>query len=122
MSNKPARPSASPSASARPNPGNVNLGPNPTVFWVLKYTEDNFQRILKTVLESRTPVPKNFDEPRKKPLKARAPDVYRSKSHIDCYNFIEQCKDHFVMFEPRDLNQVFFAATYLNDQALFHLQ
>ena len=51
---------------------------------VAKYTEENLQKILRTVLEARTPP---SDGPRKKPLKARSPDVYRSKSHIECYNF-----------------------------------
>ena len=65
-----------------------------------KYSEDDLQRILKTLLEARVPalapvlalapalalVPIVAEAPREK-LKARSPDVYRGKSHMDCYNF-----------------------------------
>ena len=73
---------------------------------VLKYSEDDLQRILKVVLEAKAPVPAPVpfsapvpapapalvlapivtEAPRKK-LKARSLDVYREKSHMDCYNF-----------------------------------
>ena len=59
-----------------------------------KYSEDDLQRILKTVLEARAPAsaPAPFPVPvvsevSRKKLKARSPDVYHGKSHIDCYNF-----------------------------------
>ena len=53
---------------------------------VAKYTEEDLQRILRTVLEARAPP---SDGAREKPLKARSPDVYRGKSHMECYNFCQ---------------------------------
>ena len=62
---------------------------------VFKYSEDNLQQIFKTVLEvhalapalAPAPTLAASEEPRDKLLKARSPDVYCKKPHIDCYNF-----------------------------------
>ena len=55
---------------------------------VPKYSEDDLQRILKAVLEAQAPAPATApatsEETQNKPLKARSPDVYRGKSHMDC--------------------------------------
>lgn len=89
-------PSAPPGPSPGPSAGPSSQGPTPAASSVPKYTENDLQRILKTVLESRTPAaPRDSDEKRQRPLKARAPDVYKGKSHMDCYDFIQQCEDHF---------------------------
>ena len=32
---------------------------------------------------------------RKQFLKAKVPDVYYKKLHIDCYQICQKCKDHF---------------------------
>ena len=61
---------------------------------ISKYSEDDLQRILKAVLEAWAPVPAPVpafvisEVPRKK-LKARYPNVYRGKSHMDYYNFCQ---------------------------------
>lgn len=49
-----------------------------------KYTEDDLQRIVRAVLEAQVLA---YNEPRKKLLKTRFPDVYCSKSHMEYYNF-----------------------------------
>ena len=56
----------------------VNLSAEPPV---AKYIEEDLQRIFRTILEAQAPL---SDGPRKKPLKARLPDVYYGKSHIEC--------------------------------------
>lgn len=71
------------------------------------------------VLESKTPIPKNFDIFRKRPFKARTLDVYKDKSQIDYYNFNQHCKDHFAMSRARSLNQLLFAAIFFKQPALF---
>lgn len=71
------------------------------------------------VLESKTPALRNFDESRKRLLKARAPDICGSKFHIDYYNFIQQCEDYFATSEAKSVNKVSFTAIFLKDQALF---
>ena len=53
---------------------------------VAKYTEEDLQKILRTVLKARAP---SSDGPHEKPLKARLPDVYCDQSHIECYNFYQ---------------------------------
>lgn len=99
-----------------------NLAPIPATLQVLKYTKNNLEQIFKTVLESRTPALKKFDKPQEKPLKAKVPDVYRSKFYKDYYNFFQQYKNHFTMSGARGLNQVAFIATFFKQQALFRQQ
>ena len=60
----------------------------------VKYSKTDFQQILRTVLETRPPAPTPqllvfSDGPYKKPLKARFSELYRGKTHIECYNFIQ---------------------------------
>ena len=61
---------------------------------VVRYLEDDLQRILRTVLDSRplalVPAPAaapHYEGPRERPLKARFPDIYWGKTHLECYNF-----------------------------------
>ena len=57
-----------------------------------KYSKDNLQQILQAVLEAQAPAPAPapafvvFEVPREK-LKVCSLDLYRGKSHMDCYNF-----------------------------------
>ena len=85
-----------------------------------KYTEEDLQRILKTVLEARAPT--TFEEPRDKPLKARSPDVYRGNSHMECYNFCQQCEDYFATAGARRAKQISFATSFFQNQISFHWQ
>ena len=75
-----------------------------TITNILKYSKDDMQQILKTVMEAWHPAPTLVlapvpapapalalivaETPREK-LKARFPDVYLGKSHMDCYNFCQ---------------------------------
>ena len=83
---------------------------------VAKYTEEDLQRILRMVLEARAPP---SDGARKKPLKARSPDVYRGKSHMECYNFCQQYEDHFATAGAKGPNRIMFAAFFLRDHINF---
>ena len=47
---------------------------------IAKYIEEDLQKILKIVLKAQT-LPSNG--PREKPLKARSPNVYCGKSHME---------------------------------------
>ena len=61
---------------------------------VLKYSKNDLQKIFKAVLEAQAPASTPAlasvvsEVPREK-LKARSLDVYRGKSHMDCYNFCQ---------------------------------
>ena len=62
-----------------------------TTLTVFKYTEKDLQQIFKTVLEAQAPI--TSKKPWDKSLKARFPDVYHKKSHIEYYNFCQQYED-----------------------------
>lgn len=64
---------------------------------VLMYSKKNIQYILQMFLA--TPKPRDFKELRERFCKSRQPDVYRSKFHIEYYNFMEQYKDYFATSE-----------------------
>ena len=77
---------------------------------VANYTKEDLQKILRTVLEAQAPP---FDVSREKPLKAKLPNVYCGKFHMECYNFCQQCEDHFATARVKGPNRIFFAASFL---------
>ena len=86
-----------------------------------KYSAKHLQKILKTILEAKAPAhqPESLCE---KLLKGQAPDLYRDKTHMKCYNFCKQCEDNFATAVATEMNRILFAATFLKDQALFPRQ
>ena len=46
-------------------------------------------------------------------FKAKVPEMYYSKSHIDCYHFCQQCKNHFETAGATGTNRTPFAASFL---------
>ena len=98
---------------------------------VVRYSEDDLQRIFRTVLDSKPLAPvlapviaaaPHYEGPCEKSLKVWFPDIYQGKMHMECYNFFQQCKDHFATINATGLNQVLFAAIFLKDTALFRWQ
>ena len=104
---------------------------------ISKYSKDNLQQIFKTVLEARVPAPTpvlaptSALAPASAPIiaetpcekkKACSPDIYRRKSHIDCYNFHQQCKDYFTIAGATGPTQILFATPFFRDQISFHWQ
>ena len=101
--------------------------------YMVRYLEDNLQRIVKTILKSRplyspasAPVPAfvlvaapYYEGPRKRPLKTRFLDIYWGQTHLECYNFFPKCQDHFATAGATSPNQVLFTAIFLKDTALF---
>ena len=93
----------------------------PAATSVPNYFQDDLQRILKAVLEARAPALAptlalvNFEVPQEK-VKAHSPDVYRRKSHIDCYNFCQQCKDYFATIRATGPTQILFATSFFGDR------
>ena len=53
------------------------------------------------------------EEPRKGQLTARFSDFYYKKSHIECYYFCQQCKDHFNTAGVTRSNRTPFATFFL---------
>ena len=83
---------------------------------IAKYTKVDLQKILRTVLKALTPP---SDDNHEKPLKAKLPDVYCSKFHMECYNFCQQCKDYFATARAKGPNRIPFAASFLYDHINF---
>ena len=100
---------------------------------VPKYSEDNLQRIFKAVLEAQAPVSAPAPAPTpaliliiskalQEKLKARSPDVYCGKSHMDCHNFYQQCENYFATVGATGPTRIPFAASFLWDRISFRWQ
>ena len=69
------------------------LTPAPT----LPSSNKLFKQFIKVYLESN----QGLNQPpakRERPFKAKVPDIYYDKLHIDCYHFCKQCKNYFETF------------------------
>ena len=84
----------------------------------LKYSKADLMRILKIFSETKGQEPK-AEVPRERPLKAKVPDVYFGKSHMDCYHFCQQCEDHFETAGATGSTRTPFAASFLRGKINF---
>ena len=75
-------------------------------------SEDLFTKFMKVFMET-TQAQAQATEPRERPLKARTPETYSGKSHMDCYHFCQQCEDYFETSGATGINRTPFAATFL---------
>ena len=89
-----------PAATHAPTPAAVPVVASLAAFgsansFVVRYLEDDIQQILRTVLDSRSPAPvpapvvaaaAHSEGPHERRLKARFTDIYKSKTHLECYN------------------------------------
>ena len=98
---------------------------------MVRYLEDDLQQILRTVLDSRPlalvptfviAVAPHYKGPYDQPLKTWFPDIYWEKTYLECYNFFQQCKEHFVTAGTIGPNRVSFVTIFLKDIALFRWQ
>lgn len=83
------------------------------------YSYEEMQDIIRTMMEAK---PATTEGPQERPLKARLPDVYRGDNHMACYNFCQQCKDHFATAGAKRPNRISFAASFLQDCISFRWQ
>ena len=75
-------------------------------------TDELFKQFMKAYLESNQG-PKQPLKERKQHLKAKVPDVYYDKLHMDCYHFCQQCEDHFETSQATRTNWTPFAVFFL---------
>ena len=114
-------------ASAAPTEGSSTPTPTPVVFRAstpasaiapaVAPSLDNklFKQFMKAYLEAQVPGWKKIDpEPHKQRLKAQFPDLYYGNLHIDCYQFCQQCEDHFATAGTIEPNKISFAALFLH--------
>ena len=84
----------------------------------LKYSKTDLMKILKIFSETKGQKPK-AEVPCKRPLKAKVPDVYFGKLHIDCYYFCQKCEDHFETVGATGLNRTPFATSFFHGKINF---
>ena len=84
----------------------------------LKYNKTDLIKILKIFLETKSQEPK-AEVPCEQPLKAKVPDVYFGKLHMDCYHFCHQCKDYFKIADTTRSNHTLFAILFLCEKINF---
>ena len=65
---------------------------------------------LEAQVQSRTEVD---PEPCKQPLKTLFPGLYYGNSHMDCYQFCQDCEDHFKTAGAKWPNKIPFAGLFL---------
>ena len=83
----------------------------PTLPFIFPPAEDFFTKFLKMFIE--TIQAQALAEPQERPLKARTPETYWGKSHMECYHFCQQCEDHFETSGATGMNRTPFAASFL---------
>ena len=105
--------SPAPSRNSSPGPELVpalNPAPVPAPTLAPVASKELLKKFMKAYLETN-------QGPRqlkcKQTLKARVPEVYYGKSHIDCYHFCQQCKDYFETAGATRFNRTPFAASFL---------
>ena len=67
---------------------------------------------MKVFMETTQAQAQALAEPRERPLKARTPETYWGKSHMECYHFCQQCEDHFETSGATGMNRTPFAASF----------
>ena len=113
--------STSPAPSCNPTPG-LDSVPTlvsapipaliPTPASVLAAINDLFKQFMKAYLELNQR-PRQPPAECKQPLKAKVPELYYGKLHIDCYHFCQQCKDYFESVGATGANRTPFTAFFL---------
>ena len=76
-------------------------------------SKDLFTKFMKVFIETTQAQAQALAEPRERPLKARTPETYSGKSHIDCYHFCQQCEDYFEISGATGMNRTPFIAIFL---------
>ena len=76
-------------------------------------SEDLFTKFMKVFMETTQAQAQVLAEPRERPLKARTPETYWGKSHMECYHFCQQCEDHFETSGATGMNRTPFVASFL---------
>ena len=109
--------STSPALSRNPTPGPelvpaLNPAPVPAPVPAPPASDELFRQFMRAYLESNQG-PRQPPAEREQSLKAKVPEVYYGKSHMDCYHFCQQCEDHFETARATGTNRTPFAASFL---------
>ena len=84
----------------------------PTSFLIPPTSKDLFIKFLKVFMEMTQAPDQEQLELQERPLKARTPEIYFGKFHMDCYHFCQQCKNYFKTLGATGMNCTPFTATF----------
>ena len=109
--------STSPAPSRNPTPGPDLVpalipAPIPAPTPAPVASEELFKKFMKAYLETNQG-PRQPEH--KRNFKAKVPEVYYGKSHMDCYYFCQQCKDHLETVRATEFNRTPFAASFFRE-------
>ena len=76
--------------------------------------KDLFTKFMKVFMETTQARDREQLEPWERSFKARTPETYFGKSHIDCYHFCQQFEDYFGTSGATGINRTLFAAIFLH--------
>ena len=116
--------SISPASSRNPTPGpNLVLALISAPVFALPPTpvptNELFKQFMKAYLESNQGPRQPLVE-YKQHFKAKIPEVYYCKSHMDCYHFCQQCKDYFKIVGATGTNRTPFTTSFLCGNISMH--
>ena len=77
-------------------------------------TKDLFTKFMKVFMKTTQAQAQALADPRERQLKARIPETYWGKFHIECYHFCQQCEDHFKTLGATGINCIPFVASFLH--------
>ncbi len=104
-SNKPGSSKALIGPEALIGPSEASPPAAPNVAW---YMQKDMNHLLQTFFQA---LKGGFRDK----LKAKTPDVYRGRFHMEYYNFCQQCEDNFATCGATGPNQILFIASFLQD-------
>ena len=84
----------------------------PTPPLVSPPAKDLFTKFMKVFMETTQAQAQALAEPRERSLKARTPETYLGKFHMECYHFCQKCEDHFEISGATGMNCTPFAALF----------
>ena len=90
-----------------------------------KYAKEDLQAMTKVCIDSILQAQAVRPEPashREGQLKARFPNLYYGKSHMECYHFCQQCEDQFATAGATGSNRTPFTASFLRGRISFRWQ
>ena len=80
---------------------------------ILFFTKDLFTKFMKMFIKIIQAQTQALVEPQEQSFKARIPEIYWGKSHMECYQFYQKCEDHFETSGTIKMNYTSFATSFL---------
>ena len=85
----------------------------PTLPLVLPPTKNLLTKLIKVFIQTTQAQAQALAELQKRPLKAKTPETYWSKSHIEYYQICQQCENYFKTSGATEMNRTPFTVSFL---------